>query len=99
MIIVTGIIELESEDVWPATTAAAKMVEASEAETGCVSYRFSVDILNPRRFRIYEEWENEAALAAHAASDHMAEFRRKLGALKVTRRQIVKFELPETTSL
>lgn len=99
MIVVTGIIELESEDVWPATTAAAKMVEASEAETGCISYRFSVDILNPRRFRIYEEWESEEALAAHAASDHMAEWRRKIGALKVTRRQIVKFEMPASTPL
>lgn len=99
MIVVTGVIEVEAEDVWPATTAAAKMIEASEAEPGCISYRFSVDIMNSRRFRIYEEWESEDALKAHFASPHMAEFQARLKDLRITRRDIVKYERPEVVRL
>lgn len=99
MIIVTGIIEVDAEDVWPVTTAAAKMIRATEAEPGCLSYRFSVDILKSNRFRLYEEWRDEAALEAHFRSPHMAEFRERLKDLRITRREIVKFERPEVQPL
>ncbi len=40
MIVVTGEIEFKAEHVWPATTAAAKMIEATQKEDGCILYRF-----------------------------------------------------------
>ena len=99
MIIVTGVIELDPEDVWPAMTAAARMVAATEEEPGCLTYRFYQDISNQQRFRVYEEWADEAALKAHFAAPHMAEFRSKLKKLRVIERKIVKFEPGERTPL
>lgn len=99
MIVVTGIIEIDAEHVWPATTAAAKMVAASEKEDGCLSYRFYVDIVNQRRFRIYEEWRDEAALSAHFKTPHMAEFQAAMKNFRVLERKIVKYEVAETQKL
>lgn len=99
MIVVTGIIELDSEHVWPATTAAAKMVAETSREDGCITYSFYVDILNQRRFRIYEEWRDEAALEAHFKTPHMAEFQEALKSFRITERRIHKFEVKEATPL
>ena len=93
MIVVTGLVEIDAEHVWPATTAAAKMIEASLKEEGCITYCFYVDITNQRRFRIYEEWASEEALAAHMKTPHMAEFQRVLGEFNILDRQIVKYHV------
>ncbi|MEM7546111.1 MAG: putative quinol monooxygenase [Pseudomonadota bacterium] len=91
MIVVTGEIELHPEDAWPAASAALKMMEAAHDEDGCIIYKFYTDLTNPRRFRIYEEWRDEAALAAHFQTSHMADFQEKLKGLRITDRKIKKF--------
>lgn len=96
MIVVTGTIELHPEDMWPATTAAGEMIRQTEKEDGCITYRFCVDINHLTRFRLYEEWRDEAALAAHMKAPHMAEFLARIEKLRVVSRDIVKFEVSET---
>lgn len=98
MIVVTGEIELHPEDAWAATFAALHMMEASALEDGCIAYRIYSDILNPRRFRIYEEWRDEAALQAHFDTPHMAVFREKLAALRVIDRRVKKMEVAGAAS-
>lgn len=93
MIVVTGVIEIDSEHVWPATTAAGKMIEATQKEEGCITYCFSVDITNQRKFRIYEEWASEEALAAHMKTPHMAEFRKALSGFRILDRKVVKYHV------
>ncbi|MEM7271146.1 MAG: putative quinol monooxygenase [Pseudomonadota bacterium] len=99
MIVVTGVIEVDAEHVWPATTAAAKMVAETEKEDGCITYRFYVDISNTSMFRVYEEWRDDDALAAHFRTPHMAEFQNALKGFRILRRELVKFEVTETQAL
>lgn len=99
MIVITGEIELHPEDAWPAMAAALKLMEATKAEDGCLVYRFYTDILNPRRFRIYEEWRDEAALAAHFKAPHMHAFREKMSGLRVLERRIYKMEVDVVTPI
>ena len=99
MIVVTGVIEIDAEHVWPATTAAAKMIKASRAEEGCIEYCFYVDITETRRFRVYEEWESEEALQAHFATPHMAEFREALKSFRILDRKIMKYEVNSVQGL
>lgn len=99
MIVITGEIELHPEDVWPATYHAVRMMEASAAEDGCISYRFYADLVNPRRFRIYEEWSDEDALRAHMASPHMAAFQSALKDLRILERRLEKFEVAKRSPL
>lgn len=99
MIVITGEIELHPEDVWPATYHVARMMELSAAEDGCIAYRFYADIQNPRRFRIYEEWRDEAALAAHFLTDHMKAFQERLKTFRIVERDLKKFEVKTVTPL
>ncbi len=96
MIVVTGTIELHPEDMWPATTAAGEMVRQTQAEEGCISYRFYVDINFLTRFRLYEEWRDEAALAAHMKTPHMAVFLKAISDLRIVERSICKYEVTDT---
>ncbi|MGY6552578.1 MAG: putative quinol monooxygenase [Erythrobacter sp.] len=52
----------------------ADMVAASRAEEGCIAYSFTLDVLDPGILHIVEKWQDEAALAAHFATPHMAAF-------------------------
>ncbi|MFV0473134.1 MAG: putative quinol monooxygenase [Pikeienuella sp.] len=99
MIVITGEIEFHPEDAWPAAGVALKMMEASAAEDGCLSYGFYADIINPRRFRLYEEWRDEAALDAHARSAHMAEYREKMKALRIVKRRVYRMNVDEIAPL
>jgi quinol monooxygenase YgiN len=59
---------------------------AVRAEAGCIAYQPVIDApeggemqtrLGDDTFMVIEIWESEAALAAHAASPHMAAYARK----------------------
>lgn len=69
-------------DAMPAAKAAiADMVAASNAEEGCIAYAFTQDILDPGVIHIVEKWTDDAALAAHFATPHMAVFGAAIAAL------------------
>lgn len=53
---------------------ATRMVAATTAEPGCITYSFCFDMLTPGLMRIVEVWQDEAALAAHFKTPHMAAF-------------------------
>lgn len=96
MIVVTGTIDIHPEDVWPATTIAAEMVRMTEREDGCLSYRFYVDINQLSRFRLYEEWRDEEALAAHMKSPHMQAFLARVADLRILARNVVRYVVTES---
>jgi len=99
MLIVTGIIEIDPEHITTARAAAEKMMEATRREPGCLTYEFSQTIEAPHRFRVYEEWESEAALLAHFETPHMAAFREALGEIGILSREIFRIEAGEKTPL
>lgn len=99
MIVVTGVVELDAEHVWPATTAAGKMIQETQKEKGCLTYSFYVDITDQHKFRIYEEWVSEEALAAHMKTPHMAEFQKALSEFRILNRKIVKYRVDDVQEL
>ena len=92
MLIVTGIIEINPDRIAEAQAAAVEMMAETRKEAGCYVYEFSQLIEAPHRFRVYEEWEDDAALTAHSNAPHMAVFRKALGEVGVVSREIEKFE-------
>lgn len=99
MLIVTGIIEIPDGAFEAARPAIARMVEATLAEPGCITYGFWRDPDRDNRLRVYEEWEGQAALDAHFASAHMAEFRAALAEIGPIRREIMAIEAGRMTPL
>ena len=47
------------------------LVEPTRNESGCISYELLQNTKDPTDFTFVEEWESEAALESHAASDHL----------------------------
>lgn len=92
MIVVTGVIEVTDGSREKAAMLAAAMAIETRKEAGCISYGFYADIENQNRFRIYEEWKDMAALEAHFATPHMAEFQKGLGTVEVVGADVQKFE-------
>jgi len=54
-----------------------KLTEASRKEPGCSMYVVHRHKTDPRRFFIYEQYKDDAALEAHRAAPHFLQFARK----------------------
>ncbi len=50
----------------------ARLTEATRAEPGCRMYLAHRSADDPRRFFLYEQYDDRAALDAHRASEHFA---------------------------
>ena len=81
MIIISGVVQVKPAMRETAVAVALKMAAASEAEAGCVTYRFYSDLNNANIFFLYEEWESAEALASHFETPHMAQFQAQLPAI------------------
>jgi len=55
----------------------SKLTEASRNEPGCVMFQVHRHKTEPRRFFIYEQYKDDAALEAHRATPHFLQYARK----------------------
>ena len=60
----------------------------SRAEPGCLSHHIHADCEDPLRLFFHEEWQDEAAVAAHFAVPESGEFVKRLSALVGERPEI-----------
>ena len=95
MILVAGSVKIRSETREQAVQLALWMQQATQAESGCISYRFSSDLEQPNTIHIFERWTDTAALEAHFATPHMAQFNAQLGALLLEKPQITRYEISQ----
>jgi quinol monooxygenase YgiN len=81
MTVVAGTVRVRPEKRDEAIRVALAMAKATQAESGCRTYRFYADLEDPAVFFIFEEWESEEALGAHFRTEHMAAFQAALPGL------------------
>jgi quinol monooxygenase YgiN len=55
----------------------ARLTEESRKEPGCVMYQVHRHRTEPRRFFIYEQYKDDAALEAHRATAHFLQYVKK----------------------
>ncbi len=68
MIIITGVIKVESEgELNRVKSALARRAERSRADKGNLQYVFSQNIEEPTEVILTEKWEDEVSLQAHLA--------------------------------
>jgi len=91
MLIVLAKAKIGADAMDPARAAIAAMVAASIAESGCIAYAFTQDMLDPSVIHIVEKWQDEAALAAHFATPHMAAFGAAIAALDFSVIEAIKY--------
>lgn len=99
MLIIAGSLTTEPGGRDAFFTAVKPMVDATLEEAGCREYAFSPDPNDDTRIMLYELWDDQAALDAHFASDHMAAFQAKLKDVKMAGRDIQKYLISSVEDL
>ncbi len=78
MIVVVGRVSTDAEKRDDLVRIGQAVARASREEAGCLAYAVYEDTEAPDRFVFVEEWESMAALQAHFATPHIAEFMRAI---------------------
>lgn len=99
MIVVSGRFPIRPDQRDRAVEGALKMSEASEAEPGCQTYRFSTDLADPNVFHLFECWETDEAIDTHASSAHMAEFMKLAADVLAGAPQVTRYEVSASAPL
>src|SRR3546814_19707890 len=88
-------VTIEAKDVRrkEATDLLRRTMAGSQAEEGCLIYRFTADLVDPDLFHLVALWESEAAFAGHATG---AAFRNFLAALPMVGRVVRSVGRKET---
>ncbi len=71
------------------------MLAATRKEAGCRLYSFAFDVEDRGLIRIFEQWESRDHLAAHFEVPHMAAWRKALGEIGASGRDIKIYEAGE----
>ncbi len=99
MIIVMGHAKLAAGEIDRLGAEMEAQITATRTEDGCLAYGFSRDVLNPDTLIIAARWRDNAAIAAHFASPHMATFNAVLAQAKVLEVSVKAYENGEERTL
>jgi quinol monooxygenase YgiN len=92
MLILSGTVKMEPQDIAEIRDAALVMIAATRAEEGCIEYEFSEVIGEAGTMRIFERWESVAALQAHFVAPHMAVWQEAMKGATVHSRDLARYE-------
>jgi quinol monooxygenase YgiN len=99
MLIIAGTLDVQPDQRDQLLELAKPLMAATSTEPGNHEYVLSADAVDPGRVRIFELWDNEAALGPHFAQPHMAEFSRALSKLTVTGSSLMKYTISDSAPL
>jgi quinol monooxygenase YgiN len=99
MIVVAGSVTIRHERREEAVRAALTMAKATQAEPGCLAYRFSADLADPDRILVFEEWESEEALERHFQTEHMRVFRARVAELVAAPPSIKRYVIESVSAM
>lgn len=92
-ILIAGTVRVPPESLPGLKPHMAKMLAASRAEDGCLTYSYAEDVAEPGLIRVFEAWRDQAAIEAHFKSPHMAEWRAAGAQFGVSDRRLFAYEV------
>jgi len=92
-LILAGTIRIAPERLAELRPHLRNQVEATRAEPGCLDYALTEDPLDPGLIRVYEHFVDEAALAFHRDTPHMAAWRAACATLGTFDRNLSSFDV------
>ena len=99
MIIITGIITVESEaEISKVRDALVQRAQRSQKDAGCLDYVFCQSLENPCEIRLIEKWENEDLLNAHLKIPD-TQFDQVIAVAKITSAIVLSNEVVEEKEL
>jgi quinol monooxygenase YgiN len=99
MIVVAGRVAIKPERREELIAIARKVIAQTKQEAGCIAYDYYFDLLDPNVVLVYEEWESEAALAAHLQQPHTQEFLQTVGDMFARPPAIYRHEVTTSSRL
>ena len=93
MIIITGRAQVHPDQRDAAISAAHDMRKQTIDEPGCIDYRFWSATDDPNAILLFEQWQEQAALATHLAAPHTAAFFAKIGPAVDGTLDVTRFEV------
>ena len=91
MLIVAGQFDVDPAERDDFLKSREEGMRRSRGETGCITYVFSADPIEPGRVYLFERWESKEALAAHIAAMRSAP--RPASTVKVVSSEIQQYEI------
>ena len=70
MLVNAVIYTVPAEHVAEAERTLVELRDASRGESGCITFDVSQSVEDPNVFVLYEEWNDQAALDVHYATEH-----------------------------
>ena len=92
-------IDIQDEKRKGLLDALTPLINQVRTQTGCIRYDWGADICNNGRINVYEEWADEAALAAHFAGDNFKAMGAKIGEHGVLGAKARKFSIHQEGSV
>lgn len=99
MIVVHAAVPVDPENREEAIELIRELAEHSRAEEGVVDYRAAADVDDENLIRIFEQYEDEAALGAHGESDHYQEFQASIADLLAGVPEATRYDVESATEL
>jgi quinol monooxygenase YgiN len=99
MLVIAGTVRVPPENLPDLRPHMLVVLEASQAEDGCIVYSFAEDVQEPGLIRIFEAWRDRAALGAHGKTPHLAAWREAGKQHGVSDRRLSLYEVTGETPL
>lgn len=79
--------------------AAQDVIRHTREEQGCELYAFARDIQQPNVIWISEQWQSDAALQQHFATEHLGRFLKRVADIELLDIDVRKYEVASIGSL
>jgi quinol monooxygenase YgiN len=99
MLVIAGTVRVPPQNLDRFRPHMLAMLQASRAEDGCIEYSYAEDVAEPGLIRVFEVWSDQAALDAHFATAHMAEWRAQWPSFGVSDRRLFAYEIAQQRAL
>ena len=98
-LIIAGTVRVPPENLARFKPHMERMLAASRAEDGCLTYSYAEDVAEPGLIRVFEAWRDQAAIDAHFQTSHMAEWRAAWPQFGVSDRRLALYEVAAERAL
>jgi len=99
MLIVAAELTVEPGAADGVRDALTAMENETRKESGCQAYAFSVDVSDASVIRIFERWDDMAALEAHFDTPHMAAFGATMAQIQPKKMDVKVYEVAGEVAL
>lgn len=99
MIVVSGTIDIDPANADRCEELTSALVAETRKESGNLVYEYRRSHSDPGSWRVFEEWEDQAALDAHMGTPHMAAFMGAAAELGITGIDIQRYEVSDKSKL